>query len=160
MIWCVAYVAAVVLANYAFSVLPIWHGVPAATFIVGFVFVIRDFAQRARGHEILAWMALAAALSFWLADPRVALASVCAFAVSELSDWGLYTVTKRPMAERVLLSSAISTPLDSAVFLALLPFPGAFTWQAVAMMTAVKMGAALLVALWLWRLRVAAPVAP
>jgi uncharacterized PurR-regulated membrane protein YhhQ (DUF165 family) len=156
MIWCVGYVLSVVLANVAFSVLPIWHGVPAATFIVGFVFVVRDFAQREVGHWVLAAMALAAGLSFWLADPAVALASVCAFAVSELADWVLYTVTKRPMHERVLLSSAISTPLDSAVFLALLPFPGAFTWQAVAGMTLVKMIAAVIVAWMLWRVPVVA----
>lgn len=148
MVMCLVYIASVVFANWAFSVLPIWHGVPAATAVVGIVFVTRDLAQRQVGHWVVVAMLIAIGLSFALADPMVAVASAAAFAVSETADWLVYTVMRRPLRDRILVSSAIGTPLDSIVFLALLPFPGAFTVQAVVLMTAVKMLAAL--ATWGW----------
>lgn len=148
MLMCSLYIASVVLANWAFSVLPIWHGVPAATAIVGIVFVTRDLAQRQVGHRVILAMIIALSLSFLLAKPLVAVASAAAFAVSETTDWGVYSIMNRPLRDRILVSSAIGTPLDSIVFLALLPFPGALTVQAVVLMTAVKMLAA--IAIWGW----------
>lgn len=47
-------------------------------------------------------------------------------AVSETIDWLVYSLTRRPFADRVLLSTCASAPIDSAVFL-LLAEP--FTWQ-------------------------------
>jgi uncharacterized PurR-regulated membrane protein YhhQ (DUF165 family) len=76
--------------------------------------------QRRYGHKVLLAMLAAAALSYLTADPFVATASVIAFLISEGVDWAVYTWTKRPLADRVLLSSAISVPLDSAVFLGIL----------------------------------------
>ncbi|MGF1461587.1 MAG: VUT family protein [Maricaulaceae bacterium] len=40
-----------------------------------------------------------------------------AFAISEIVDWAVYTFTKRPLSQRILLSSAFSAPIDSTVFL-------------------------------------------
>lgn len=141
------YICLIVAVNYAFTVLPMIHlpggGVlPAATFLVGVVFVARDFAQREVGHWVIAAMLAAGAMSYWLADPYVAVASVAAFLVSELADWAVYTFTKRPFAQRVLWSSAIGTPIDSAVFLFGI---GHFNWPGVLAMTAAKMVAALVV---------------
>jgi queuosine precursor transporter len=138
--WPATYIATIVAVNYGFSAFPgqewLW------SMLIGSVFVTRDFAQRAVGHWCLLAMAIAAALSWWLADPFVALASVCAFAASELIDWLIYTVSKRPIADRVLLSSAISTPVDSVVFLAMI---GALSLDLVALQVAAKMVAALVV---------------
>lgn len=139
------YITCVVIANVAFSVLPIWHGIPAATAVVGVVFVARDYTQRSVGHRVIWAMAIAAGLSFLLADPVVATASVVAFALSELADWLVYTITGRPFADRVLVSSLVGVPVDSATFLWLLPFPGAFTWQAVVVMSVIKMIAAIII---------------
>ena len=92
-------------------------------------------------------MGIGAALSYLMADPYVALASLVAFLISELVDWYVYTFTGRPLGQRILLSSAISTPIDSAVFLEMI---GHFSWFGFALMTAAKMLAA--GAIW-WRLR-------
>jgi hypothetical protein len=109
------YVGAVVLVNVGFSLSPAidWFW----SMIVGGVLVLRDYAQRRWGHWCLAWMALAATLSYILGSPQVALASATAFAVSETIDWLVYTITRRPFADRVLLSTACSAPVDTAVFL-------------------------------------------
>lgn len=143
-----AYIGLVVLINIGFSYVPmvdLGFGLfsPMAI-LVGFVFVIRDFAQRGSGHYVLVAMGLAAVLSFVMADPFVALASVAAFAASELTDWGIYTATKKPFHQRVLMSSLISTPIDTAAFLLLI---SGFTTGTFTLMILSKMLAALLI----WR---------
>ena len=145
-----AYVAAIVAVNIGFvyvPLVPIWGEMfPPMSLVVGAVFILRDFAQREIGHHILAAMLIGAGLSYLMADPYVALASLVAFLISELVDWYVYTFTGRPLAQRILLSSAISTPIDSAVFLEMI---GHFSFVGFAMMTAAKMLAA--GAIW-WRL--------
>jgi len=142
------YIASVVLVNWGFSTFPgyewLW------SLVVGGIFVTRDLCQRAIGHWCLAAMLVAGLLSWWMADPFVALASVAAFAVAELADWGVYTVTKRPLADRILLSSAISTPLDSVVFLAMI---GALSLDLVTLQVAAKMVAAFVVWMLLRRVK-------
>ena len=117
----IIYVLTILLLNFGFSYVPmIDTGIgmlsPMAV-VAGLVFVVRDFAQREAGHLVLVAMLVAAILTFLLANPFVAIASVAAFAISELTDWGLYTATKKPFHQRVWLSSLISTPVDTAVFL-------------------------------------------
>ena len=115
------YVASVVLLNIGFAYVPMldWgFGMFSPMAIVaGMVFVIRDFAQRKAGHYVLVAMLVAFVLSYLLADPYVAMASAAAFAVAELADYLVYTFTKRPFHQRVLISSLISTPVDTVVFL-------------------------------------------
>lgn len=116
------YIALIVAVNYGFTVVPLVElpgGVmwPPMSLLVGFVFIVRDFAQREIGHKVLFAMAAGMALSYVMADPFVALWSAAAFLVSELADWAVYTFTKRPLSERVLYSSVIGAPVDSAVFL-------------------------------------------
>lgn len=146
MTWTLAYVAAIVAVNYGFSVVPLvpigsemW---PPVSLAVGLVFVLRDFAQREIGHRV--WLAMLAGggLSYLMADPYVAVASVAAFILSELADWAIYTFSRKPFAQRVLWSSLVSTPLDSAVFLYLI---GHFSIVGVALMTLSKMVGALAV---------------
>lgn len=139
-IWVGLYVGSVVLVNVGFSHMPGWELLWSV--VVGTIFVARDFCQRAIGHWCLVAMGVAAVLSYLLADPYVALASVLAFAVSELADWGVYSVTKRPFADRILLSSVIAVPLDSAVFLAGI---GLFGPVLFGVQVASKMAAALLI---------------
>ena len=117
----IIYVLTILLLNFGFSYVPMIETamglISPMAVVAGIVFVVRDFAQREAGHLVLLAMALAAILTFLLADPFVAVASVAAFAISELTDWGLYTATKKPFHQRVWLSSLISTPVDTAVFL-------------------------------------------
>lgn len=148
--WLIAYIASIALVNVAFTYLPHIslgdHGIlPAATFLVGLIFIIRDYAQRSAGHIVLAAMAVGIAISYVMADPMVAIASGAAFAVSELADWAVFTITKRPLRERILISSAVSAPLDTIIFLALLPFEGTLNAVAVIVMVAVKMVGALII---------------
>lgn len=140
------YIFTVVLVNFSFDMVPLlslpggemWSPV---SLVVGFVFVIRDYAQRAVGHYVLAAMLAAGAASWFLASPETAVASLCAFMAGELLDWTVYTFTGRPFSQRVLLSSAVGTPFDSAIFLGML---GIFSIPGVLIMTASKMfGAAI-----------------
>lgn len=116
-----AYIASVVAVNIGFSYVPpiatpLGMFAPMALF-VGAIFIIRDYAQRASGHFVLVGMLIGSVVSYLLADPYVAVASAAAFAVSELIDWVVYTVLKRPFHQRVMISSLFSVPVDTAVFL-------------------------------------------
>lgn len=148
------YVALIVLVNYGFSVTPLvklpdgtmW---PPMSLVVGFIFVVRDFAQREVGHKVLIAMLIGAGLSYVMADPHVAIASAAAFLVSEVADWLIYSLTKRPLSQRIIYSSLLSAPLDSAVFLFGVGF---FSIAGVMTMTISKLFGALIV-WWLIRRR-------
>jgi len=140
------YLVSIVLINIGFVHVPLIHGWPPMSLAVGLVFVLRDFAQREIGHKVLLVMLAGAVISFFMASPAVAVASCAAYLVSELVDWAVYTFSKRPLAQRVLLSSALGTPVDSAVFLGLIGF---FSVSGVLLMTASKMLAAVAVFFWL-----------
>ena len=150
----VLYIALIVVVNYAFTqvspiTLPdgtVWSPV---SLIVGFVFVVRDFAQREIGHRVLLAMLAGAVLSYFMADPFVAVASAAAFAVSELADWTVYSFTKRSLSQRILYSSALGAPIDSVVFLYGI---GLLSATGVTAMTLSKMAGALLV-WWIVRRR-------
>lgn len=140
-IWIVAYIASVVAVNVAFEWRPdlawLW------SIGVGSIFVTRDFTQRAIGHWVVLPMAIGIVLSYFLASPFVALASATAFAISEATDWLVFTITKRPLRDRVLWSCAASAPVDSAVFLLMI---GAFGPLAFA----AQVGSKLLAAVFVW----------
>ena len=146
------YIALIVTVNYAFSVVPLvelpggtqW---PPVALLVGFVFVVRDFAQREIGHKVLLAMIIGVVISYYMADPFVAVASAAAFLLSELADWAVYTFTKRPLSERIMYSSLIGAPVDSAVFLGLLGFASPL---GIALMSVSKLVGALIV--W-WMVR-------
>lgn len=150
----VLYVGLIVLVNWGFTVVPLvdlpggekW---PPMSLVVGFIFVARDFAQREIGHRVIIAMLIAAALSYVMADPFVAVASLSAFLISEFADWAVYSFTGRNFSQRVLISSAVGTPLDSIVFLAVI---GHLSVIGVVAMTASKMLGALLV-WWMMRRR-------
>ena len=123
----ILYIALIALVNYAFVIIPpitlpggaIW---PPVSLLVGFIFVARDFAQREVGHFVLVAMLIGAGISWFMASPQIAIASAAAFLISEVVDWAVYTITKRPLSERILYSSALGTPVDSVVFLGLIGF--------------------------------------
>lgn len=140
------YVMTILGVNLGFSYVPMFDTplglVSPMAFVVGLTFVLRDFAQRYAGHWILPAMIIGAVLSFIFADPYVAAASCAAFIVAEGADYIIYTLTKRPFHDRVLISSAISTPLDTGVFL--LGISG-FTLGTFSLMIASKMLAAVVI---------------
>lgn len=142
-----AYVASVVLVNWLFMVIPpvplpggdVW---PPVSLAVGFVFILRDYAQRAVGHKVVFCMLIGAGISYFMAGAQIALASMAAFLVGEFLDWGVYTYTGRPFSQRILLSSLASTPVDTAVFLFLINMAGVGT---ILIMTLSKLAGAVVV---------------
>ena len=146
------YVGLIVAVNYAFTVVPLvklpdgtmW---PPVALLVGFVFVARDFAQREVGHKVLLAMLVGVGINYVMADPFVATASAAAFLISELVDWAVYSFTGKTLSQRILLSSLLGTPVDSAIFLGML---GMLSPVGVLAMTASKMLGAVIV--W-WMIR-------
>lgn len=135
--WVGSYILSIVVVNWMFVTLPMiptpmgdWT---AANIVVGLVFILRDMAQRQIGHSVIFATLAAGVLTWFTVDPFVATASVTAFLVSEMADWLVFTITKRPLRDRILISSAVSTPLDTLTFLAIMNFltPAAFTLETV-----------------------------
>ena len=139
----IGYIFSVVLVNYSFAMLPTWElfgaMVPMATVVVGITFIARDFCQKAVGHWVFVAMGVALVISYFMADPFVAVASAAAFAISELADTAVYTLWKKPFYQRVLLSSVISAPIDSFVFLSLIGFG---SWQGILLHAGFKIAVA------------------
>jgi uncharacterized PurR-regulated membrane protein YhhQ (DUF165 family) len=144
--WVAVYIASIVAVNWLFVTLPFidtplgaWS---AANIVVGLVFVLRDMAQRQLGHFVLLATLAAGFLTYLTVDPAVALASVTAFLASEMADWAVYSFTRRPLESRILLSSAVASPLDTVVFLGMMGFlsPASFSLE-----TASKLAGALVV---------------
>jgi queuosine precursor transporter len=97
-----AYVAFIVLVNWLFVPEQLVEGVTQwstntwmgtlylANVIVGIVFVLRDYAQREIGHKVLLATLLAGIPVWYFAGPGLAIASMVAFTLSELTDWAVY----------------------------------------------------------------------
>ena len=133
--WVVLYVVCIVLVNWTFTVLAPWStplgDLYIANVIVGFVFVLRDYAQREVGHKILLATLVAGVITYFMVDPAIAVASITAFVISEMADWAIYSFTKRPLQSRILISSLVSVPLDTLAFQHLAGYltPAAFTTE-------------------------------
>lgn len=128
MIWLAAYIGSIVAINYAFSLFP--HLDLVWSCWVGLIFILRDMVQVRFGHWALAAMLAGTVVSYLLADPFVATASVAAFALSETIDWVVFTVTKRPLRDRLWLSAALSVPADTALFFGMLDIWDPGVWAA------------------------------
>lgn len=152
------YIAAIPVTNWLFGyvgVLPIpgtgyvFH--PLA-FLVGLWLVLRDLAHRELGDRwIFAPVLLGMGLSFLTSDPRIATASALAFLASEMVDYLVYRFTDRPLAQRILLSSAASVPVDSVLFSGLAFGLASINPVTFSIMLVAKMAGAAVVAYALWR---------
>lgn len=133
--WVVAYILSIVLVNWLFVAIAPWATVFGdlylANIVVGFVFVLRDYGQRQVGHKILLATLVAGIITFFMVDKAIALASITAFILSEMTDWAIYSFTKRPLQQRILLSSLVAVPLDTLAFQYLANYltPAAFTTE-------------------------------
>lgn len=146
----ISYISAIVILNMAVVYLPMiaafGQRMSPADILVGIIYLGRDFAQQELRHYIFLAMLVGAVLSYVLATPTIALASMSAFIVGELIDWALFTFTRRPLSQRLVLSAVVSSPFDSAVFLGVI---GRLTPLPFFIMTFSKiMGVMLLWALW------------
>lgn len=113
------YIGMIVLLNTIFSYVPnLSFGqatFSSADFLVGLIYVTRDFAQREIQHRVIFAMLIGCALSYIFAEKEAALASVAAFIVGESIDWAIFTLTKKPLSQRILWSALVSAPADSVV---------------------------------------------
>lgn len=140
------------LAKWAFN---------PVTVVTGLVLVVRDFAQREIGHEVLIAMMIALGLTFVTSGAELALASGAAFLISELVDYAMFTFTKYKLSTRVLLSSAIAAPIDTTAFLFGASFirDGQFSAANIIMSIGGKMAGAFVV-WWLIRKYMEVPAEP
>jgi len=139
--WVAIYIASIVLVNWLFAPAQLVQGFTfwstpfgdfyLANLVVGFIFVFRDYAQRQIGHYILLATLIAGVLTWFMVDPGLALASVTAFILSESTDWAIYSFTRRPLQERILVSSVVAVPVDTLAFQYLAGYltPAAFTTE-------------------------------
>ncbi len=144
--WTYLYLLLVPLVNWSFAAVPTvpmpdggeW---PPMAIVTGLVLVFRDFTQREIGHYVFIPLLIGVYLSYEMAGAEIALASGLAFLVSETVDWAVYTFTKKPLSARIMLSSLIGAPIDSAVFLlgASLVVSGIFTPFTIATSIASKL---------------------
>lgn len=133
--WVALYIASIVAVNWMFTAIAPWAtplgDLYLANIVVGFVFVLRDYAQRQVGHAVLVATALAGLITYFMVDPAIAIASITAFFLAEMADWAIYSFTRRPIHERILISSIIAVPLDTLAFQYLAGYltPAAFTTE-------------------------------
>ncbi|HVY53933.1 MAG TPA: VUT family protein, partial [Gammaproteobacteria bacterium] len=116
-----SYIILIILINNIFVYAPYItiNGslISSGDLVVGAVYVLRDFVQREIKHYVIVAMIAGCILSYIFADKNVAVASVSAFFVGEFIDWAIFTFTKKPLSQRLLSSSCVSAPVDSAIFL-------------------------------------------
>jgi uncharacterized PurR-regulated membrane protein YhhQ (DUF165 family) len=139
--WAVVYVALMPVINWSFGAVqtfPIPEAFGGGLFqplaiVTGLVLVVRDFAQRELKHWVWGAMVAGLILSSLTSWITVVVASGLAFLVSETVDWAVYTFSKKPFSQRIMISSAASAPLDQVVFIGLasLVVPGIFAWGTV-----------------------------
>lgn len=139
--WSALYVGLMPFINWSFAAVPTtaipdWAGggqFQPLAIVTGLVLVVRDFAQRELKHWIWGAMIVGLLLSTLTSWITVVVASGLAFLVSETVDWAVYTFSKRPLSQRIMLSSLASAPLDQVVFIGLasLVVPGIFAWGTI-----------------------------
>lgn len=119
-----AYLISIVVVNVSFGYLPTYTIAgsifSSADILVGVIYMLRDFAQREIGKNVLYVMLVGCLLSYIFANKNVALASIASFFVGETIEWAIFTFTRKPFSQRLLLSSVLSVPADSVVFLYLI----------------------------------------
>lgn len=134
-IYLVLFAATIPLANWMIGnvgtfcvpngpcVVPVWPGIsaPSGVLAIGAALVLRDLVQRRLGvNWALAAIVAGAALSGFVAPPALVVASVAAFALSELADLAVFTpLQKRGLVLAVAASGAVGLVVDSVLFLSL-----------------------------------------
>jgi len=119
------YIGAIVTANWASTHWPAMvfgqFVVPAGTLWAGLTLTLRDVLHEALGpHGVTAGIAIGAGVSWLYASPQIAVASVVAFAVSEILDSAVYAVLRQRSRLGAVVGSNITGLLvDSLLFVPL-----------------------------------------
>jgi queuosine precursor transporter len=123
--WAALYVGLMPFINWSFGAVPTWPipewlgsgAFQPLAIVTGLVLVVRDFAQREMKHWVWGAMITGLVLSMLTSWIVVVFASAAAFLISETVDWAVYTFSKRPLSQRIMISSSFSAPLDQMVFI-------------------------------------------
>lgn len=152
----IAYILAILLVTVLFKYYPalitITEGVQFSfwTLLVGTWFVLRDYSQREVGHYVFIPMIIGV-IAGTIISPAMGLAQILAMGASELTDWAVYTFTKKPFHQRILISSLVSAPIDTVVFfsafdyLEIIPGVSIFNWATVVLGALSKLVAAVVI---------------
>ncbi|NBT20222.1 MAG: VUT family protein [Proteobacteria bacterium] len=131
--------------------LPVGFGLmaPSGVFVVGVALWLRDLVQDYYGTRwAAAAIGIGVVLTAVLAAPALAVASACAFAVSELSDFAVYTpLRSRSAWLATVASGVVGGVVDSVTFLFV-------AFGSLAFVEGQVVGKVLItcvVALWRWR---------
>ncbi|MDQ0679672.1 uncharacterized PurR-regulated membrane protein YhhQ (DUF165 family) [Arthrobacter pascens] len=152
--------ACILAANFVtsrYGIVPVGFGLmaTAGTYFAGLTFVLRDALQDAAGKVwTLGLIAVGAALSFFLADPFIALASAVAFLSSEVADLVVYTpLRKSGYIRAAVASNLVGSFVDTIIFLTIAGFPiqEALAGQMVGKMVVTVAAVALVVGSRIWR---------
>lgn len=117
------YIATIFAANWLIQhvgIVSVGFGLmaPAGVYAAGVAFTLRDITHRTLGPWwTVAAILVGAALSY-LISPAFAVASACAFLLSELADLAVYTpLERKSWLGAVTLSNTVGLVIDSALFL-------------------------------------------
>ena len=161
-----AFVGTVIAANWAletYGIVPLGFGLegPAGVFFAGLGFLLRDLLHELAGRSwVLAAIGVGAILSWWISDNAtipgglvpIAAASGCAFLLSELADFSVYSPLRdRSLAGAIGLSQVVGAAVDSALFLWLAFGSLAFFWGQFVGKTYMVLPVLLLVGAKRWR---------
>lgn len=132
------FIASVLLANILttrYGFVPVGFGLfaTAGTYVAGATLALRDAVQDTLGRwVVLAAILVGAGLSFVMAAPFIALASLIAFLVSEFADFAVYTPLRRGSklgdvrwALAVGLSTVVGAVVDTVLFIGIAFGPAA-----------------------------------
>lgn len=127
----VVYISAVVAANIVtdrLGLVTVGFGlyVTAGTYAAGFALLARDFVHRYGNRWIaIAAVLLAGGVSWLLASPALAVASVVAFLAAEFIDLAVFIPVRnaKGFVQGALVSNVVSAPVDTLLFLYLAGFP-------------------------------------
>jgi queuosine precursor transporter len=131
---------------------------PSGVWAAAVSFPARDVTQRIGGRWLgVAAILVGAALSFWLSDPHIAVASGATYLCSESLDMAVYTpLQRRWFVPAVLASGCAAVVLDSVLFLHL---AGLYSVPAVEGLIVGKLWVILAAVPVTWGLRKTGPVA-
>lgn len=101
--------------------IPVGFGVmaPSGVLMIGLALLLRDAVHEWLGPRYAIYaIGIGAVLSYLLADPYIAVASLAAFAISELSDFAVYSkIRNRSRTLGILASGIVGSVIDSVLFL-------------------------------------------
>lgn len=117
--------AAVIALSNVLVMFPINDWLTWGAFSYPLVFLVCDLTNRALGPQVarrVAWVgfALAVVLSWWLAEPRIALASGTAFIVAQVLDIAVFNRWRQASWWKApLIGSMVASTIDTAIFFSL-----------------------------------------